>query len=41
MTRVLLVAVVAAQLLDVATWMAMPRAAEVNPLAQGLHSTTG
>ncbi len=41
MTRVLVVAVVVAQLLDVVTWMAMPQAAEVNPLAQGLHSSTG
>jgi hypothetical protein len=40
MTPVLVVAVVVAQVLDVVTWMAMPRAAEVNPLAQGLHSSS-
>jgi hypothetical protein len=38
-TRVLAAAVVVAQLLDLATWMAMPRAAEVNAVARGLHST--
>jgi hypothetical protein len=37
-TRVLVAAVVVAQLLDLATWMAMPRAAEVNPIAIGLHT---
>jgi hypothetical protein len=40
LTPVLVVAVVVAQVLDVVTWMAMPRAAEVNPLAQGLHSSS-
>jgi hypothetical protein len=39
-TPILVVAVVVAQVLDVVTWMAMPRAAEVNPLAQGLHSSS-
>jgi hypothetical protein len=37
-TRVLAAAVVVAQLLDLVTWFAMPRAAEVNPIAQGLHT---
>lgn len=40
MTPVLAIAVVVAQLLDVVTWLAMPRAAEVNPIALGLHSGT-
>jgi hypothetical protein len=39
-TRVILLAVVVAEILDLVTWMAMPRAAEVNPLAQGLHSSS-
>lgn len=38
MTRTLAIAVVVAQLLDVVTWMAMPRVAEVNPIAVGLHT---
>jgi hypothetical protein len=40
MTRVLLAAVVVAQVLDLATWSVMPRAAEINPIARGLHSET-
>jgi hypothetical protein len=39
-TRVILLAVVVAEILDLVTWMAMPRAAEINPLAQGLHSSS-
>jgi hypothetical protein len=40
MTAVLAIAVVVAQLLDLATWLAMPRVAEANPIALGLHTTT-
>lgn len=39
--RLLLSAVVIAQGLDAATWLVMPDLAEVNPLAQGIHSTQG
>jgi hypothetical protein len=39
MSKVLVLAVVIAQALDVLTWMAMPPAAEVNGVARNLHST--
>lgn len=38
MTRAVLLAVVAAQVLDLCTWMAMPPAAEVNSIARGFHT---
>lgn len=38
---ILLVAVIAAQALDAATWLALPPGAEANPLAAGWHSWQG
>jgi len=37
---ILLTAVLVAQLLDALTFLALPPAAEVNPVAVGLHTTT-
>lgn len=40
MTRVLVLAVVLAQLADALTWLAMPAWAEANPLVADMHTDT-